>query len=111
MLLAEPLPSRHGHGQRVAQGQGGGSAGGRREIHRTGFFRDGATEREIGCLTKRGGWVARQGDEFGAQPPDGLEQANQLVGLAAVRKRDDDIAGLNDPEIAVNRLRRVQKDG
>ena len=46
----------------------------------------------------------------GANPADRLEQANQLLGLAAVRQRDDDVVGLHDAEVAVHRFGRVQEE-
>ena len=36
-------------------------------------------------------------------------QAQQLVRLAAVRQRQDDVVALNDAQVAVDRFRRVQK--
>ena len=40
----------------------------------------------------------------------GFEQPDQFLGLAAVRQRDDDVVGLDDAEIAVHGLGRVQED-
>ena len=40
-----------------------------------------------------------------------LEQVEQLRRLAAVRQRDDDVVGLDDAEIAVDRLRGMQEEG
>ena len=54
--------------------------------------------------------VAGDRDQLRAEPADGLEQAQDLVGLAAVRQRDDDVVGLDDAEIAVDRFGRVQEE-
>ena len=43
--------------------------------------------------------------------PDGLEQPEDLVGLAAVGQRDDDVAGLDDAEVAVNRFGGMEEEG
>jgi hypothetical protein len=40
-----------------------------------------------------------------------FEDAHELVGLAAVRQRDDDIVPADDAEVAVNRFGRMQEDG
>ena len=47
---------------------------------------------------------------FAPEPADRLEQAQDFVGLAAVRQRDDDVVGLDDAEVAVDRLGRVQEE-
>src|SRR5262249_53493752 len=44
-------------------------------------------------------------------PPNGLEEADELFSFAAPRQGDDDVAGLDDTEVAVNRFGRVEEDG
>ena len=46
-----------------------------------------------------------------AQPADRFEQPHQLLGLAAVRERDDHIVVANGAEIAVRGFGRVQEPG
>ncbi len=70
-----------------------------------------AVERDVGRLTQRRGRGAGQGDEPGADAADGFEQPNQFFGLAAVGERHDDVTGLDDPEVAVHGLGRVQEHG
>jgi hypothetical protein len=97
--------------ERVADRERGRRARGRDEVHRTRFLGDAAVEGDVGRLRERRLRSAGDRDQLRAEAPDRLEEPQQLVGLAAVRQRDDDIVALNDAEVAVDRFGRMQKEG
>ncbi len=111
LILAEALANEERHGERVAHRQGGGRAGRRHQVHRTGLAGDGAVERDVGGPGQRRRGIAGDGDEARAQPADRLEQAQQLLGFAAVRERNHHVVVSNRAEIAVRGLGRVQEPG
>ena len=81
------------------------------QVERARLFGDAAVERDVRRLAERRPAVAGDGDEARAQPLDRLEQAQQLLRLAAVRQRDDHVFRLDDAEVAVRGFGRVEEEG
>ena len=50
-------------------------------------------------------------DQARAQPPQGRDQPEDLLGLAALRERDHHVVGPDPAEVAVDRLGRVEREG
>src|SRR5678815_3480703 len=70
-----------------------------------------AIERDVRRLSE--GRVRLTGDhnQPRAEPLDRLQQSKQFIGLAAMRKRDDDVLRLENPEVAVDGFRGMEKEG
>ena len=110
VLFAESLFDEQRHAERVAHRERGGRAGGRHEIERARFFGHLAVERHVGRLRERRRRVAGDGDDARADAPDGLEQAQHFLRLAAVRNREQHIVRLDDAEIAVRRFGGMEEE-
>ena len=110
VLGAEPFLDQERHRQRVAERQSGRGAGRRHEVERARLLGDVTVERDVGKLAQGRVWMPRERDDSRAAPPDGLEQAKNLVCLAAVGQRDDNVAGLNHAKVAVNRFGGMQEE-
>ena len=110
ILLAEALPDEQGHGEGVAEGEGGGGAGRRHEVQGARLGADAAVEGDVGAAREGRPGGAGQADEPGPDPPDGVDQAQDLVRLAAVRQGHHDVVVLHDAEVAVDRLGRMQEE-
>ena len=110
VLFAESLFDEQRHAQRVAHRERGGRAGGGHEIERTRFFRHLAVERDVGRLRERRCRIAGDRDDVRADAADRLEQAQHFLRFAAVRNRQQQVARLNDAEIAVRRFRGMKKE-
>ena len=52
-----------------------------------------------------------EGDQGRAQPPQGGDQAEDFLGLAALRERQHDVPGADAAEVAVDGLGRVEREG
>src|SRR5205807_8224329 len=94
------------HGQGISQGKHGGGGGRGGQTHGTCFFRDGAIEGDIRSLRQGGAFgnqlggiemVAGDGDQFAADPAYGGQQPQNLLSLAARRKRQYHIAFYQHP--------------
>jgi len=111
VLGSEALAEADGDGERVAEGEHGGGGGGGGQVHAAGFAFNGAVEGDIGGLGEGAGGVAAEADEGVALALEGGEEAEDFFGFAAGGKRDDDIAGHEDAEVAVDRFGRVEEEG
>src|SRR4029079_3633339 len=60
---------------------------------------------------KRGVLLARDDDELGALALDEARDQQQLVALARIRDRDDDVLGADHAQVAVTRLGGVHEVG
>ena len=110
VFLPESLGDEQRHRQRVAERERRGRACGRHEVHRARFLGDVAIERDVRRLAERRRAVAGYRDHPCAEALDRFEQPQQLLRLAAVRQRDDDIVALQHAEIAVDRFGRMKKE-
>jgi hypothetical protein len=54
--------------------------------------------------------IAGHRDELGVETLDGLDQPEELVGLAAVREGQHDVLGLQNAEVPVNGLGRMEEE-
>ena len=111
VLLAKSLLDQQRHRQRIPESQGRRGAGRRHQVQRARLLGHVAIQRQIGGVGQRGCRRAGHGDEARPEPADGLEQAQDLSGLAAVRQRDHDIVAMHHAEVAVNGLGGVQEEG
>ena len=111
VLLAETLGHEQRHGERIAEGERGRGARRGHQVQRARLLRHAAIERDVGRLAEGGPAVAGDGDQSRAEPLDRLQQAQDLVGLAAARERHDDVVGLDDAKVAVNRFGRMEEEG
>ena len=110
VLLPEALAHEQRHRERVAQRQRRRGAGGRREVERARFLVHAAVERDVGRLPERRAREAGHGNHLRAHAANGLEQPENLAGLAAVRQRDHGVVRLQRAEVAVNGVGRVQEE-
>src|SRR5690606_8363878 len=110
LFLFEALVVEQGHCERVAHGEGGGCARGWHEVHGARLFGDAAVDEDIGGACERRVAAAGQRDELCADASNGLEQPDELFGLAAVRQGNDDIVLTHQAQVAVQRFGRVQEE-
>src|SRR5262249_50618139 len=98
------------HRQRVAEGHRRRRAGGRREAERAGLLGYAHVERDVRRAGERRGGRAAAGGERDAEALREGEQAEDLPGLAAVRRGDQHVAGREYAQIAVTALAAVQEE-
>ena len=98
-----------GDGQCVAHGHRRGSARGRRQVERASFFLHADVKQDIARGRQRRARVPGQSDERNAQPLDGIEQRDDLLGFAAVGDSQQHVFTHQHPQIPMVRLRRMQK--
>jgi len=106
-----PLASRQGGGQRVAQRHHHRGAGRRRQPQRAGLLNIGQGEARVGQVAER---IARRGHRHGRHPgtqPQGVVCEAGDLGGSALGERDDDVAPVDQADVAVERLQRVQERG
>ena len=66
------------------------------------------SQNEIGDTGEGRARIPRHGDDPCADPPDGGQEAKELSGRSTVRKREEQIVPHHTPEVAMERLGRVQ---
>ena len=100
----------HGHRERVAQGQHGGSTSRRRELHRTSLGDLPDVQHRIRCPPEGRSGPASDPDDLGPNLVGGREQHIDLVGFAAVGEGQDQVVAPQAAEIPVQRFGWVQKE-
>ena len=111
IFLAETARIEHRHGQRVAHGQDGGGAGGRRQIQWAGFLVDPGVQVDVGQFAQAGAGIAGHRDQLGAHALDDRSDRHQLGRFAGIGNRDEHVLRGNHAEVAVGRLGRMHEQG
>ena len=101
----------HGHGERVAHDKRGGGTGGGRHVERAGFLWHLDVEHDLGVLAKRGARRRCHGDDLHGETPDGRQQVDELVGLARVAQGEQNVAVVEDAQVAVHGVDGVEQHG
>ncbi len=111
VLDAEALAQADGDGEGVAEGEHGGGRGGGSEIEAAGFTRDAAIEGYVAGLGEGRVQIAGEADQGVALALEHGEQAEDFFGFAAGGERDDDVAGHEHAQVAMDGFGGVQKQG
>jgi len=111
ILFVKTLLNEQGHRECVAERERGGRARGRNQVHRAGFLGHAAIQRDIRRLGERRARRTGDGNQPGAEPPNGFEQPEDFIRFAAIGERHDNVVALDHSEIAMDRFRRVEEDG
>ena len=90
-----------GEGEGVAEGEHDGGGGGGCEVVRAGFAGDADVERDAGGGGEGGGRAAADGDEAGLEALEEGQEGEELFGFAACGEGDDEVAGGEHAEVAV----------
>ena len=110
-VLFVELPRLHqGDGKRVAECQGRGGAGGRREAERAGFFCDDHGQVQVGLLCHAGLRAAGEGDGFYAKRAHDGQHHQDFLAFAGVGDGEDGVVGGNHAEVAVARFGGVDEE-
>ncbi len=97
-------------GQRVAHGDLRRGRGRGREVQDAGLLLDSDVEVDVGILGQRRLGIARHGDEFVAVGVDERHDLEDLVGLARIGERHDDVVGRNHAQVAVESLAGMEEE-
>ena len=62
-------------------------------------------------LAKGGSWRAGYRDDLHGESPDGRQQVDELVGLAGVAQGEQDVAVVEDAQVAVHGVDGVEQHG
>src|SRR5205085_5692650 len=109
VLAPESLDLEQRDAEAVAERQGGGGARGGRERLRARLFGDARVEHHVGLTGEDRVRLAGDGDQRYAQPLELAHEAEQLVRRAALGQEDRYIVPAHDPQIAVERVDRVEE--
>ncbi len=111
ILGAEAVCIEQRDGQGVAQRQRGGRAGRRGEVERAGFFGDTSVEVGIGLTCQGRVRIAGDGDEAGPLALDERDDEEQLLRLAGIGQRQQQIVAGDHAQVAVAGLGRMHEVG
>ena len=101
----------HGHGEGVAHDERGGGAGGGGHVEGAGLLWHFDVEHDLGVFSQRGARRRGHGDDLHGESPDGRQKVDQLVGLAGVAQGEQDVAVVEDAEVAVHGVDGVEQHG
>src|SRR5438046_7456555 len=104
ILLIETASVEQSDRQSVAERERGGGARRRRKIQRAGFLRDARVKVDIGFPGKRRVGIAGQRDQLRALAFYPGDDREQLIRLAGIRERQNDVIARDHAQIAVSRL-------
>ncbi len=110
VLLLEAARLEQHHGQRVADGEHGGGAGGGREIERAGFARHVDVDVDFGLARERRFGIAGEGDDARAEALEAGDEPRDFLGLAAVAEDEDEVAVGDHAEVAVRGVDGIEHD-
>ena len=110
ILLAESPVLEQRHRQRVAESERGGRACRRGETEGTGLPGAPGEQHDGAGLRQAGIAEAGDGNHGGADLPQGRQQAQNLVGLAARRNGENHVSRSDDAQVSVGALRGMEKD-
>jgi len=111
-MLRLKLPRHHqGHGEGIAERRGDDGARGGDEVVRIAFFLDACIERHVAEARQFRVQPAEDADARDARFLKAAGQAEEFARRAAARDQDGHVAGLDQAEVAVLGLGRVEKHG
>ncbi len=108
VLAAQAAGVEKSDGEGIADGQRDGGGGGGGEVEGAGLALDGGIENDVGVLGERGLQIAGEGDDAHAGALDDGQQVDQFVGFAGIGKGQDDVLGLQQAQVAMHGLGRMQ---
>ena len=111
VFLREAALFEQGHGERVTHGQHRSGRSRGSETQRTRLLPDANVDHHVARLGERRARASSQGDEGHSQALHRVEQAQQLLGLAAVGERYQHVVAHQAAEIAVQGFSRVKEEG
>src|SRR6266550_9218990 len=104
ILAAKALDFEQRYGERVTQRERDGCARGRREGFGAGFIGDRGIEHDRRLPAQRRVGITDQRDDRYAETLQLIDEAEELVGGAALRQDDADVVPAHDTEVAVQRI-------
>ena len=107
----EAASVEHGHGEGVTHDERGGGAGGGGHVEGAGLLWHFDVEHDLGVFSQRGARRRGHGDDLHGESPDGRQKVDQLVGLAGVAQGEQDVAVVEDAEVAVHGVDGVEQHG
>ena len=111
-ILGRDAPPFHPHRrQGIANGHGHRCAGGGGQVERTHLAIHRGIENHVTTPRQAGVNPAHQGNPGGAPAAEVGQDFQHLLGFAAVGKQQGDIVWRHHPQVAVQGIDRVQKDG
>jgi len=111
IALLESAGVEDGHGEGIAQDEGGGGAAGGGEIEGTGLAGNGDVEGEIAVAGEGGTGGGGEGNDPDGETAEGGEQVEEFLGFTRVGKGEDQVAVADDAEIAVEGIDGIEDDG
>ena len=111
VLGLEATRIEQGHGQRIAQGQLRGGAGGRRQVQGAGLLLDAAVQKHVGIARQRGLGIARHGDQGRPHALEHGQNGSQFSGLPAVGDGQHQIGRTDHAQVTMAGLGGVHKHG
>ena len=109
-FFGETAGVEEGHGEGVAEGEHGGGAGSGREIERAGFLGNFDVEDEVAVAGEGGFGRGGETDDGDGKALESGEEIEEFLGFAGVAEREDDVAVVEDAEVAVERIDAVEDD-
>src|SRR5208337_3921650 len=110
IVRAKPALLQQGNGKSISDGHRHGCAGRGRKIQRTSLFLHADVQRYIAGFRQRRLQISRERDDRDFQPFQRLQQIQDLFRFAAVADGQQGIAARQHTQIAVQRVRRMQKE-
>ncbi len=96
------------HRKRVTEGEHDGRARSRREIKRTSFLFDVHVENDVRIPGEVRTRIATNRDDLDLEPRDGRQYAQQFLRFAASAEGENHITVRDHPEIAMQRIKRIE---
>src|SRR3954463_15795180 len=107
----EPARLEQYHREGVTQRDRCRRAGGGRELERARLARHAIEQLEVSTACEVGGWIARKGHDAHPKAFQDRHESENLLGLTAVAQEKRQIDFIDQAEIAVQRLRRIEETG
>jgi hypothetical protein len=99
------------HGERVAERKHGGGAGGGGEIKGAGFLGNFDVKDEVAVAREGGFGRGGEADDGDGKALESGEEIEEFFRFAGIAEREDDVAVVEDAEIAVEGIDAVEDDG
>ena len=110
VLLPKAARLQDRHGQRVAQHQHGGGAGGGGQVERAGLAGDLDVEHHVAVFRQRGFERAGERNDFDREPFQRGKQVQQLLRRARITQRQHHVPIVDQAEVAVEGVHGVEDD-
>lgn len=99
------------HGEGITEAEHIGGAGGGGELEGAGFLFDVGVEDDVAVFGKGGAWHSGDGDDESGSFFDVGEKADHFGGLARIAEGDDEVAGGEESEVAMEGILAAEVDG